>query len=494
MKKRDKLYRLINTLTKGEKRHFTLYASTFQDKVSKNDYFILFQLIDKHTIQSEDELKKIIKPKQFKNLPALKVYLYKKILESLFLNSDSQADGLYKGMLNARQLFHKKLYEDSANLLEGLRHKRNPTHLTVLDNLKHQQVMIYLNADGQHKHEQKSIDLLFQIEKHLEVELFENKYKILERQVIDFIGQIKVRDQQNIENINQVLNNNLLQDTSCLKSLHCHHCYFNIKTMIFFSMKDYPMLWENTVRHFEYIDKHQSDFPIRAYLLAWYNLLLAAILSKQADLFLKYIDLFKRKEFMKIDLGLYLFYFYISSLIFCIHFKNSLFFSKKHLERNIKTDITKNLFSSYYQKIIELHLSHYYFRVKDFEKCKDLVEDMVIKYKLETKSIFDLQLALLFFLIQIESKNYLYCLNKINAFQKKIKIEKSSFVSYNQILNQLKRFVKQIELPKPNNIRIQSIFSKMMTLVQNEQGKELSDFYKDFFILEWIEEKKDVFK
>ena len=81
-KNSDQLFQLIQSLNKGEKRHFKLYAS--RHKGGENAKFLkLFDLINNQTNYNEQKIlskDKTLKPSQ---LPNLKQNLYRQIMASL---------------------------------------------------------------------------------------------------------------------------------------------------------------------------------------------------------------------------------------------------------------------------------------------------------------------------------------------------------------------------------------------------------------------------
>ncbi len=109
-----KLFKLVKSLSKSEKRYFKLACSVH--KGSKN-YLDLFDLFDK---QNSFEKEVIPGMKKFKRLPHLKKYLYNLILESLQSYHANLSVDMKLGniMQQAGILFEKGLYEDCLDLLQ----------------------------------------------------------------------------------------------------------------------------------------------------------------------------------------------------------------------------------------------------------------------------------------------------------------------------------------------------------------------------------------
>ena len=79
----DKLFLLIKSLTKAEKRHFKLFSQLHERK-NGNRYVKLFDTIEKQKNYNEDDIKKQFEGEKFiDQLTATKNYLYHLILKSL---------------------------------------------------------------------------------------------------------------------------------------------------------------------------------------------------------------------------------------------------------------------------------------------------------------------------------------------------------------------------------------------------------------------------
>lgn len=97
MKKQDQLFRLINTLTKSEKRYFKLYT---QMQSGSENYIMLFDAIDKMKVYDESKIRKKFKGKTFLNqLAVMKNYLFNVIIKSL------------KNFESGKAIHHSKNYE-----------------------------------------------------------------------------------------------------------------------------------------------------------------------------------------------------------------------------------------------------------------------------------------------------------------------------------------------------------------------------------------------
>ena len=119
---KDSLFTLVKSLSKSEKRQFTLYVGRL-DGNADSKYLQLFALLDKMKQYDEDEIlnNRIVKKQQLSNL---KAHLYKQILISLRLSPAHQNIRIQiREQLDfATVLYQKGLYQQSLKLLEKAKH------------------------------------------------------------------------------------------------------------------------------------------------------------------------------------------------------------------------------------------------------------------------------------------------------------------------------------------------------------------------------------
>src|SRR5580698_9612498 len=111
MKKRDALFSLIKSMTKSEKRYFTISMMGFQPNREKY-YLSLFNAIDAQDVYDEQAIKKKFKHiPHFKHLPRIKMYLFEQVLKSLrnFHDKSSCEMKLNNYLSEIEILFRKKL-------------------------------------------------------------------------------------------------------------------------------------------------------------------------------------------------------------------------------------------------------------------------------------------------------------------------------------------------------------------------------------------------
>src|SRR5262249_22023869 len=113
----DELVRLVNALTKSEKRYFKMFTDL---QGGEKSYIKLFDAIDKLGDCDDEKLKEMFPREDFiKRLPAVKNYLYSNILKSLrVIYSGETVDSQLKGMLDdVTILYEKRLYRQCGKIL-----------------------------------------------------------------------------------------------------------------------------------------------------------------------------------------------------------------------------------------------------------------------------------------------------------------------------------------------------------------------------------------
>ncbi len=118
MAKKDRLFHLIKSLSKGEKRYFKVFVSA--SKENKN-YLLLFDAIDRQSEYDEEKIKRKFRKQSFvRQLHVTKNYLMKLIMRSLRnYNSINSREGTLKDLLkDVEILFRKELFEQCEDVIK----------------------------------------------------------------------------------------------------------------------------------------------------------------------------------------------------------------------------------------------------------------------------------------------------------------------------------------------------------------------------------------
>lgn len=112
MKPSNELFKLINSLSKSEKRFFKLSSSL---QSGEKNYLKIFDFVEKQSKYDEEELKKHFKKEKFvQHLPSEKNHLYRLILKSLrsFYSENTISSLLKQEIKNVEILYNKALFRE----------------------------------------------------------------------------------------------------------------------------------------------------------------------------------------------------------------------------------------------------------------------------------------------------------------------------------------------------------------------------------------------
>lgn len=122
MPKSESLIQLINSLTKQEKKEFSIYISNKPEK----DYIFLFRLIDDKKISDPEELKQcFLKAKPTSSFNTVVIYLFDLLIEILTELRTEQDSYylLFNELLHARVLYEKSMHQECFQALKKVKEK-----------------------------------------------------------------------------------------------------------------------------------------------------------------------------------------------------------------------------------------------------------------------------------------------------------------------------------------------------------------------------------
>jgi len=123
--KTDDLLQLVNSLTKGEKRNFRLFAGRNSASEESHFFLQLFDVLDKKGEYDEGFILKKIPAIKKSQLPNIKAHLYRQLLASLRLLGKNQNEDIQlREMIDyARVLYNKGLYRQSLDMLAKVKER-----------------------------------------------------------------------------------------------------------------------------------------------------------------------------------------------------------------------------------------------------------------------------------------------------------------------------------------------------------------------------------
>jgi len=260
----DSLHRLIKSMTKSEKRYFSIYSSrhTLGDK---NNYTILFEAIDEQEEYNEDALLKKFKKEAFiKQFSITKARLYNVILNSLTAyHSNSSIDAQLKRDLHSAEILYKKtLYDQCSKLLSSAKKtaQKYERHSSLLEiNLWEKRLMEQNNYEG--KNDVEILKILQEDSLISEkIKNFNEYWNIKSRFFIILNKQGKVRNSNELERFKKIIDNTLLNSEDKALSTETKYLYYHIYSAYYFGIGDYTKSYINLIKNVELIETNKDIF------------------------------------------------------------------------------------------------------------------------------------------------------------------------------------------------------------------------------------------
>lgn len=259
----DKLYQLINALSKPEKRYFKVYTS--KQGSDNNSYHVLFDAIDKLSEPDEVKLVKTLKKANFSNaLPIAKTRLYNVILKSLdSYHSNSSIDAQLKKTLHCAEILYKKsLYAQSSKLLKGAKKLayEHEKHTTLLEIFMWEKLLIekdnYENLTDD--------DILEMMEENAKairkIEAYNDLWGIKSRLFNILNRQGKARSTEDLARFKNILDGTLVKKKKEDLYYQTTYLYNHIYSAYYFGVGDYKNSYKYLKENVEHIEENVERF------------------------------------------------------------------------------------------------------------------------------------------------------------------------------------------------------------------------------------------
>jgi hypothetical protein len=405
----DKVFQLIKSLSKAEKRYFKVYTS--KQAGDKNNHQILFDAIDKQDEYDESALKKSLKnPTLVRSLPIAKTRLYDVMLRALdAYHSNSSIDAQLKRTLHCAEILYKKsLYAQSQKLLDNAKKLayKYDKHTSLLEIFMWEKLLIekdnYENVGDEEleamMHENTRITKL--------IEVYNDFWGIKSRLFHILNKRGKARTEEGLTKLKSIIDDTLLNRPKEHLFHQTEYLYNHIYSAYYFGVGDYANSFKYLKANVDHIeanlDKFQEEPNIYFSILT--NIVYVASQLKDFDAVFFYLK--KLREL------------------------------PETLEIKNNEDLEIKLFSS--ANSIELTI---YFLTGEFEKGLELIPQienglMLYENKLNSvrKAFFYFNIAIIYF----GAKKYNDALKWTNRLLNDIDINKSlDIYCFGQLLNLL---------------------------------------------------------
>jgi hypothetical protein len=260
----DKLFRLIKSLSRSEKRYFKIMASHNAFGENSN-YVTLFDAIDAMEEYVEENLAKLFKRASFYKNPSIaKNRLYENILRSLdAFHAKSSVDVELRRMLHCAEiLFSKSLYEESfATLIRAKKIAgQYEKHHILLDISKWEKRLMERDSYAG-KGLEDVINLLDNDKLLLDkISNYAEFWNIKSRLFLLLNKKGKVRDQEELKNFKKIIDNTLLKSEKRALSYETKYLYNHIYSAYFFGIGDYQNSYLHIKKHLALIESKKEIF------------------------------------------------------------------------------------------------------------------------------------------------------------------------------------------------------------------------------------------
>jgi len=302
----EKLNRLINNLSRNEKRYFKQYANIYSPK-KEQDYLILFDIISQQKEFNLEKIKIVISEKNIANISIKSKYLYNSILESL---SNFNKKHYLNTKLNDK-IFQATLLTDRGLIVEALELikfvKKKAKKLEDFDLLNHalkkEREIIYIKNYGRSS------------EEYIEVNKGLKKYQLIIRNIDDYEdisskihkSTTKPNSSLSLQEIQEKYP--LLKDETQALSTKALGLHYHIKGMVYYILQDYEAMLAVMTKAINLIPN--ANFSPRRILGFYQNYFVVAKILKSSEAFEygmeKYEKInFKKKQYKAMQMHFYI--------------------------------------------------------------------------------------------------------------------------------------------------------------------------------------------
>ena len=287
--KSDQLFNLVQSLSKGEKRFFKVYASRLNTSSDKK-FIVLFDAIEKQKVYDEIKIlekHKQLNPAQFSNL---KAHLYYQLLKSVKLCNSSNLENIKITELldYARILYNKCLYKECVKMIDKAKAMamENDRSVLLLEILELEKLVIPKTLESGNE---QRVNQLILTTNHVAASIKNiNIFSNLSLKLNSYYVQTGFsRSKQDLEKVNRFFNSSLPKYDEKKLSFHEKLYLFNSFVGYYFFIQDFK-------KGYEYANKWVALFEqqpeMKRHKLELYIKALNSLLAVQNKLY-------KYKEF-----------------------------------------------------------------------------------------------------------------------------------------------------------------------------------------------------
>lgn len=261
-KSSDKVFQLIKSLSKAEKRYFKVYTS--KQAGDKNNHQVLFDAIDRQDDYDERVLKKNLKHPMVKSLPIAKSRLYDVMLRALdAYHANSSIDAQLKRTLHCTEILYKKgLYDQSLKLLKKAKKQayKYDRHTSLLEIFMWEKLLIekdnYENVGDEQleemMHENTRITKM--------IEVYNDFWGIKSRLFNILNKRGKARTEEGLHKLKSIIDDTLLNRDTAHIFHQSEYLYNHIYSAYYFGVGDYTNSFKYLKANVFHIEANRDKF------------------------------------------------------------------------------------------------------------------------------------------------------------------------------------------------------------------------------------------
>lgn len=302
----EKLNRLINNLSRNEKRYFKQYANIYSPQ-KQQDYLVLFDIISQQKEFDLEKIKLFIRAKKIANISIKSNYLYNSILESLsnFNKKHYSNTQLNDKIFQATLLTDRGLIVEALDLVRTIKKKAKKLEdfSLVTQALKKEREIIHIKNYGRSTKE------------YIEVNHELREYQLILRNIEDYeyinleILQLVSKNPASISFQKLEEEYPILKNEEKALSMKALGLYYHIKGMVYYVLKEYKMMLDTMKKAINLIPK--THFPPHRILGFYQNYFVVSKILQSPEAFeygiKRYEDLnFKTKQYRAMQMHLHI--------------------------------------------------------------------------------------------------------------------------------------------------------------------------------------------
>ncbi len=489
----DKVHKLIQSLSKNEKRFFKMYCYLHNNVEDKN-YIKLFDAIDKQKEYSEQILKKKFRGTKIeKQFAVLKKYLYDSILDALVYyhrkkKVDSEVNYIYK---KAQILHNKSMSQEASILLQKAKEKAEKYEcfyelLKVFSlevSLTHafHKDAIYLIGKCQEIQEQKNIVMEKIKNRDMFLMFYYATYNIIFNQDLN----TRISSQKEIAKLLEV--HPVFKQKAVPNSTSARTHYYAGMMLCMMEQKDYEAFLKYSLLHLDLIKGNRHMFSEKNLLASIYNTVAACTDLRDMELFEDTISQLKNYKSKNKELTfISKYYYYMRTLEAAISFEQPQIGIE--IKSDLLEDLTKNAryFSQSQKEYLCFYLARCCFVLGEYEEAQNVLE-LLDGQKIQHTILFYFPVRLIKAICYIEQKKLRLAVRELRSVKSKLNREGMLLKIHDDIVKVLTKLTT-------SKIDLYETFRSFEGVLQTIEPHVYEKVLGNDFLDKWVTQKLSALK